>query len=180
MDIASRAARVAAVIFDVDGVLTDGTLWLDDAGREYKRFHTRDGHGIKLLDYCGIKTAVISGRGGRSVELRLQNLGIQRYFLGHTRKLGAFHQLCIDWALPPEAFAYVGDDLPDLPVMQAVGLAVAVADADPRVVAQAHYRTAASGGHGAAREVCELVLQARGLWQRALDAHFLPPDAAHG
>lgn len=171
-DVLERAARVRAVIFDVDGVLTDGALWLDEQGAEYKRFHVRDGHGIKLLGYNGFRIAVISGRGGPSTERRLRDLGVEHILLHQPRKLEPYTTLRAGWNLPGEQIAYVGDDLPDLPVMREVGLAVAVADAHPEVLAAAHYRTSARGGHGAARETCELLLQARGLWQKVLEDHF--------
>lgn len=169
-EVMRRAARIALLVLDVDGVLTDGRLLLGDDGVEYKSFHSRDGHGIKLLMAAGVQVAVISGRRSPAVEQRMAALGVTRVHLGDDRKRPVFDRLLGDLALDASRAAYVGDDLVDLPVMRACGLAVAVADADPRVAARAHWCTANAGGRGAVREVCELLLEARG----ALDAALAP------
>lgn len=160
--IRERAARIRLVIFDVDGVLTDGSLYLGDDGQEYKAFHSRDGHGMVLLQESGVRLAVITGRTSNVVRLRMASLGIEDVFQGYRDKLLAYEELKRRHGLADEEIAYVGDDLVDLPVMARVGLAIAVADADPRVRALAHWCTAAPGGRGAAREVCELILDAQG------------------
>jgi 3-deoxy-D-manno-octulosonate 8-phosphate phosphatase (KDO 8-P phosphatase) len=162
-DIHAKAAAIELVIFDVDGVLTDGRLFFDDAGREYKSFHVRDGYGIKALQNGGVRVGVISGRRSRAVELRMDSLGIAHVYLGQEDKLPAFEALREALDLKPEQIAHVGDDLPDLPILRRVGLAVAVADAHPSILPHCHWRTSLPGGHGAAREVCDLLLAARGL-----------------
>lgn len=161
-DILSKAAQIQLVIFDVDGVLTDGRLYLGNDGNEYKAFHIRDGQGIKMLLDSGVEIAIISGRHAASVERRMTDLGIRYAYLGVNDKLTAFNSLLARLGLIAEQVAYVGDDLIDLPVMTRVGLAIAVQDADPFVKQHAHWQTPNCGGHGAARDVCELLLEARG------------------
>ena len=161
-DILTKAAQIQLVIFDVDGVLTDGRLYLGNDGNELKAFHIRDGHGIKMLLESGVEIAIISGRHAASVERRLSDLGIRHAYLGVHDKLAAFHSLLARLGLTAEQVAYVGDDLIDLPVMTQVGLAIAVQDADPFVKQHAHWQTPSPGGRGAARDVCELLLEARG------------------
>jgi 3-deoxy-D-manno-octulosonate 8-phosphate phosphatase (KDO 8-P phosphatase) len=160
-EILRRAARVQLLIFDVDGVLTDGRLWLSNDGSELKAFHTRDGHGLKRLQEAGVTCAIISGRRSSAVERRMAELGIEHAFQGIEDKLAAYRSLLADLDLTPEQSGYVGDDVVDLPVMSQVGFAVAVADAYETVRAAAHWVTSKGGGHGAAREVCELILLAR-------------------
>ena len=161
-DILSKATLIQLVIFDVDGVLTDGRLYLGNDGNEFKAFHIRDGQGIKMLLDVGVEVAIISGRHSASVERRMSDLGIRHAYLGVQDKLAAFDDLRARLGLAPEQIAYIGDDLIDLPVMTRVGLAIAVRDADPFVRRHAHWRTPHRGGRGAARDVCELVLEARG------------------
>jgi 3-deoxy-D-manno-octulosonate 8-phosphate phosphatase (KDO 8-P phosphatase) len=161
-DVASKAAQIQLVIFDVDGVLTDGRLYLGNDGNEYKAFHIRDGHGIKMLLDAGVEVAIISGRCAASVERRMTDLGIRHAYLGVQDKLAAFDSLLVRLGLTAEQVAFVGDDLIDLPVMARVGLAIAVRDADPFVRQHAHWQTPSRGGRGAARDVCELLLEARG------------------
>ena len=161
-DVLDKAARIQLVIFDVDGVLTDGRLYLGNDGNEYKAFHIRDGHGIKMLLEAGVEVAIISGRRAASVERRMADLGIRHAWLGVQDKRAAFDSLLTQLGLTAEQTAFVGDDLIDLPVMSQVGLAIAVRDADPFVQRHAHWQTPSRGGRGAAREVCELLLEARG------------------
>ncbi len=161
-DLASKAARIELVIFDVDGVLTDGRLYLGNDGNEYKAFHIRDGYGIKMLLETGVDVAIISGRHAASVERRMMDLGIRHVALGVQDKLAAFNSLLARLDLTADQVAFVGDDLIDLPVMSRVGLAIAVQDADPFVKQHTHWQTPSPGGRGAAREVCELLLEARG------------------
>lgn len=169
-EIMERAARIELLALDVDGVLTDGRLFLGDNGVEYKAFFSRDGHGIKLLMAAGVEVAVITGRTSKVVADRMSALGVGRVHQGQDRKRPVFEAVLREIGLDAAHAAYVGDDLVDLPVMRACGLAVAVADADPRVRACAHWCTASPGGRGAVREVCELILAARG----ALDAALAP------
>ncbi len=161
-DLLTKAAQIELVIFDVDGVLTDGRLYLGNDGNEFKAFHIRDGHGIKMLLEGGVEVAIISGRHAASVERRLSDLGIRYAYLGVNDKLVVFHSLLARLGFAAEQVAYVGDDLIDLPVMTQVGLAIAVQDADPFVKQHAHWQTPSAGGRGAVRDVCELLLEARG------------------
>ena len=161
MDVKARAARVRLVIFDVDGVLTDGRLYYGASGEELKVFHVHDGQGIKRLQKAGVKVAVISGRDSAAVTRRMQDLGIEHVFQGDEDKLPILERLLKLLGLAPEHVACVGDDLPDLPLLKHAGLAIAVANARPELKAAAHHVTGAHGGRGAAREVCELILEAR-------------------
>lgn len=162
------AANIRLLVLDVDGVLTDGSLYLGDNGVEYKAFYSRDGHGIKLLMASGVQVAVITGRRSQVVADRMAALGVTHVHQGDDRKGPVFDALLKALALEPEQAAYVGDDLVDLPVMARCGLAIAVADADPRVIRAARLTTRCAGGRGAVREVCELILDAQGNLQAAL------------
>lgn len=162
----ARAVRLA--IFDVDGVLTDGSLYLTDGGEEIKAFNSRDGHGMKMLRESGVELAIITGRTSRSVELRAKNLGIELLFQGVSDKARAFAELLAARNLDATATAYMGDDVVDLPVMRHCGLAFTVPDAPLVVKQHADYVTRAGGGHGAAREVCELIMHAHGTLERQI------------
>jgi len=170
-DILDKAAQIRLVIFDVDGVLTDGSLYLGDDGQEYKAFYARDGLGMKMLQDTGVEIGVITGRTSQVVAHRMNSLGIQHVFQGRIEKLPAFEELCALLRLDTSQVAYVGDDVIDLPVLRRVGLAVAVADAHPLVIRHAHWHTPSPGGRGAARDVCELIMQAQNTWLTQL-AHF--------
>lgn len=161
-DILTRAARVRLVIFDVDGVLTDGGLHLDAHGNEHKVFHSRDGHGMKMLRETGVEIAIITGRSSPVVAHRMAGLGIEHVFQGQDDKRAAFDRLIAGLGVTPEQVAYVGDDVVDLPVMRRVGLAVAVQDAHDLVKKHAHWQTPSTGGRGAARDICELIMEAQG------------------
>ncbi len=161
-DILEKAAQVRLLIFDVDGVLTDGGLFIDTEGREHKVFHSRDGHGMKMLQSTGVEIAIISGRASPAVSHRMASLGIEHVYLGQQEKIPAFEEILARLALSPHQVAYVGDDVVDLPIMRRVGLAVAVQDAHHLVKRHAHWQTAHPGGHGAARDVCELIMEAQG------------------
>jgi 3-deoxy-D-manno-octulosonate 8-phosphate phosphatase (KDO 8-P phosphatase) len=165
-DILERAAPIRLVIFDVDGVLTDGSLFLGDDGQEYKAFNSRDGHGMVTLQTTGVALAVITGRSSEVVRIRMESLGVSHVYQGRRDKVPAFEDLRAHLGLAPEQIAYVGDDVVDLPVMRRVGLAIAVADAHPLVMEHAHWTTRLGGGRGAAREVCELIMQAQGNLER--------------
>ena len=162
MDLQARARAVRLAIFDVDGVMTDGTLYIGPQGESFKAFNILDGHGVKMLQSAGVATAIISGRASEAVAWRAKELAIAHVVQGASDKVAEFDRLLASLALAPEACAFVGDDLPDLPVMTRCGLAVAVANAADGVKAAAHYVTRASGGRGAVREFCELVLRAQG------------------
>lgn len=167
-----RALDVKLAIFDVDGVLTDGKLYFLADGSEFKTFNTLDGHGIKMLIASGVSTAIISGRKTPVVERRAQNLGIQHLYQGREDKLVVLDELLAKLQLSYAQVAYLGDDLPDLPVMRRVGLGMAVASADRFVRDNAHGVTLARGGEGAAREFCELILHAQGNLDHAQAAYL--------
>lgn len=167
-----RAKAVRLAIFDVDGVLTDGRLYFLADGSEFKTFNTLDGHGIKMLIASGVQTAIISGRSSPVVERRAANLGIQHLIQGREDKLVVLEQLLGELGLGYEEVAYLGDDLPDLPVIRRVGLGMAVASADAFVRQHAHGITSAAGGAGAAREFCELIMRAQGTLEQAQAAYL--------
>ncbi len=170
-DILERASRTRLVIFDVDGVLTDGSLYLGDDGQEYKAFHSRDGHGIAMLRRTAVQIAVITGRRSQVVEHRMADLGVRHVYQGRRDKLPAFAELLEALGTDAEHTAYVGDDVVDLPVMVRVGLAIAVQDAHPLVKRHAHWITASPGGRGAAREVCELLMEGHGILEQTLASY---------
>ena len=161
-EIGLRAAAIELIVLDVDGVLTEGAVtYLDECG-EIKQFHVRDGHGLVMLRDSGVALAVITGRDSSVVAHRMAELGVRYLYQGRRDKLAALQDLCVESGIAPVHICYVGDDLPDIPVLRAVGLSIAVADAHPAVVAVAHFRTQAAGGLGAAREVAELIMIAQG------------------
>ena len=161
-DVRARAQAIRLAIFDVDGVLTDGTLWIGPEGEAFKAFNILDGHGVKMLHSAGIATAILSGRESAAVARRAAELSIAHVIQGAEDKLAELERLAARLGIPFEQCAFVGDDLPDLAVMTRCGFAVAVANAAETVKASAHYVTRAAGGHGAVREFCDLVLAARG------------------
>jgi 3-deoxy-D-manno-octulosonate 8-phosphate phosphatase (KDO 8-P phosphatase) len=170
--IKEKAKNLKLLILDVDGVLTDGRLFFDNEGNEYKCFHARDGHGIKLLRQTGVEVAVISGRQSQSVALRMKMLGVENVYQGYEDKRGALADVLEKCGVAPEQAAYIGDDLLDLPVMGAVGLAIAVNDANFAVKDRADWCTSLPGGLGAVREVCDLIMQAQGHFDSVLN-HYL-------
>jgi len=161
-DILEKAKQIELVILDVDGVLTDGGLFLGDDGQQYKCFNSKDGHGMRMLQDSGVRIAILTGRVSNVVRLRMEELGIDLVMQGHRAKLPAYEELLQQTGYLPEQIAYVGDDVVDLPVMTRVGLAVAVADAHELVRRHAHWTTSLGGGRGAVREVCELLMEAHG------------------
>jgi len=167
-----KAKKLKLLILDVDGVLTDGKLFFDNQGNEYKSFHARDGHGIKLLRQTGVEVAVISGRKSNSVALRMKNLGIEHVYQGYENKQAAFYEILKKTGITPEQAAHVGDDLLDLPIMTRAGLAIAVADANFAVKQRADWCTTLAGGHGAVREVCDFIMQAQGHFDEILNAYL--------
>lgn len=171
-DILEKAKKIKLVVFDVDGVLTDGRIIIGDDGQEYKAFNSRDGHGMKLLQYTGVEIAIITGRTSKTVEHRMNGLGINHVYQGKRIKLPVFEELIEELGLSPDECAYVGDDWVDLAIMSRVGLAVAVQDADNVVKKHAHWITPSRGGMGAAREVCELIMEGQGNLQDQIERHF--------
>jgi 3-deoxy-D-manno-octulosonate 8-phosphate phosphatase (KDO 8-P phosphatase) len=158
----TAAADIALVIFDVDGVLTDGRLLFGPDGETLKSFHVRDGHGIRMLIAAGIRVAVISGRRSTAVTVRMRELGVTDVAQGVNDKSRALNELLTRTGIEPRHAACLVDDTPDLELMAAVGLPAAVADAHPKVLAAASHVTRACGGQGAAREFCDWLLAARG------------------
>lgn len=169
---AERAKRISTIVFDVDGVLTDGGMMIDSAGGETKRFHVKDGTGIKYLQRSGLVVAIISGRESAAVRLRAGELGIEHVYLGYKVKLEAYDELKRALSVSDAEIAYMGDDLPDVPVMRISGLAVTVADACAEVRGIAHLVTDAAGGYGAAREFAEWFLKSTGRWESILRRYF--------
>ncbi|MGL5948098.1 MAG: 3-deoxy-manno-octulosonate-8-phosphatase KdsC [Aeromonas sp.] len=157
-----RARQIKLLVCDVDGVLSNGLIYLGNTGEELKTFCTRDGAGMRALLKAGIELAVITGRNSTIVSDRMQSLGVRFVLQGVDKKLPAFHGLLAELGLSAAQAAYIGDDTIDLPVMQACGLGVAVNDAHPLVRQRAHLVTTLAGGFGAVREVCDLILQAQG------------------
>jgi 3-deoxy-D-manno-octulosonate 8-phosphate phosphatase (KDO 8-P phosphatase) len=157
----SIAAGVKLLVLDVDGVLTDGRLWFGPEGEVLKAFHVRDGHGIKLLREAGVEIAIISGRQSPAVTTRMRELGVTEVVQGVAAKRAALDALLARRGVAAADAACLVDDLPDLPMMRAVGLPAAVADADPAVLAAARHVTALPGGHGAVREFCDWLLSTR-------------------
>jgi 3-deoxy-D-manno-octulosonate 8-phosphate phosphatase (KDO 8-P phosphatase) len=171
-NIIEKAKKIRLLIFDVDGVLTDGILYIADDGQEQRAFNARDGLGMRLLRASGVEIAIISGKTSLAVTHRMRTLGIQHVYQGQLNKVEALNNLCQQLQLPLEEIAYVGDDVNDLPVMTKVGLAIAVADAHPTTVNCAHWQTQAKGGHGAAREVCDFIMQAQGTLNDEVKRQF--------
>jgi 3-deoxy-D-manno-octulosonate 8-phosphate phosphatase (KDO 8-P phosphatase) len=157
----TRASRIRLMIFDVDGVLTDGGLWYGDQGEALKRFHVLDGHGLKMLDSSGIGVALMTARDGPIVAWRGAELGITHIKLGVRDKGRALIELANELGIAKESVGYMGDDVIDLPAMQQAGLAVTVPNAPAYIAQNAHWTTSRSGGHGAVRECCDMILAAQ-------------------
>lgn len=164
MELRERAAGIKLIVFDVDGVLTDGKIIIGTSGELFKSFDAHDGLGISLLRLAGIKTAVITGRNSQIVSLRSVELKIDEVYQGATNKLEALRDLQKKYAVDLNEIAYVGDDLMDIPVLESVGLACAVNNAVKEVKEAAHYIATKGGGNGAVRQIAELILTAKGKW----------------
>ena len=164
MTLAERCSHIDLLLLDVDGVLTGGEIIYSDDGREWKQFHVRDGSALKFWHLAGKRAAILSGRTSQIVEVRAKEVGIALVMQGAGDKLAAFRELLERTGVHPQRVCYIGDDLPDLPVLGHCGLAIAVADACPEVMAAAHYVTRAAGGRGAVREAVELILRSQGHW----------------
>ena len=167
-----RAQDVRVVFFDVDGVLTDGGLYFSEAGESLKRFHTLDGHGIKMLQNSGVQTAIITGRDAPSVGIRVKQLGIGYYYKGIHDKKAAYAELRATAGVEEHECAFIGDDVVDLPVMIRCGLPVAVPEANEFTLQHAAYVTRRSAGQGAVRELCELIMRSQGTLQTALNEYL--------
>jgi 3-deoxy-D-manno-octulosonate 8-phosphate phosphatase (KDO 8-P phosphatase) len=167
-EVDSRARRIKLLLMDCDGVLTDGRLELLENGDEQKTFHARDGQGISLFHRAGLKTGIISGRTSSAVERRAQDLGMSYVRQDAKDKIKALDEIMAEAEVSIDECAYIGDDLADIPVMLRVQLAVAVADAVVETKQAAHYVTELGGGHGAVREVTDLILKAQGRWNELM------------
>jgi 3-deoxy-D-manno-octulosonate 8-phosphate phosphatase (KDO 8-P phosphatase) len=169
MTLQERCAGIRLLALDVDGVLTDGGIVYGSDGSEQKTFHVRDGSGLKLWAQAGKQAAIITGRSSPIVEVRAQELDIGFVYQGASDKRQAFQNLLDAAGARPDSVCYVGDDVPDLPLLRLCRLAVAVADACTEVRAEAHYITRAAGGRGAVRETIELILRCQGVWQEVVE-----------
>ncbi len=167
-----KAKSIKLIIFDVDGVLTDGSLFFGDDGLEYKAFNSQDGHGMKMLQNSGVDIAIITGRKSEVVTHRMNNLGVKHVYQGQTEKLPAYKKLTSKLKVYPEEVAYVGDDVVDLPIMIRVGLAITVQDGHELVKKHAHWVCQKPAGKGAAREVCELIMQAQDNLEAMLEEYL--------
>ncbi|MCX7156104.1 MAG: phenylphosphate carboxylase subunit delta [Rhodocyclales bacterium] len=165
---ASKAAGIVLMGFDVDGVLTDGTLYFSSQGDEMKAFSSLDGHGLKMLQRAGVEVVIISGRSSRALELRARNLGIEELHMGVTDKRALLAGLATQRGIELAQAGYMGDDVVDLPVLRACGFSATVADAHGEVVSRVDYVATRGGGRGAVREVCDLILRAQGKWDTAM------------
>ncbi len=165
-----KIARIRVLALDVDGVLTGGKIIYDNEGGETKCFDVKDGYGLLLVKKAGLRTAIISGRTSRAVERRAQDLRIDRLYQNAWPKTAFYQEMLKDFGVTDAEVCFIGDDLLDVPVLRRVGFAVAVADAVEEVKAAADYVTTRRGGEGAVRELAELILKTRGLWERVLDA----------
>lgn len=171
-ELLEKATQIKCLICDVDGVLTDGLLHIDNHGNELKSFNVQDGMGLKLLMAAGIEVAVITTARNAVVDHRMKQLGITHYFKGQVDKRKAYQELKKILGLDDVQFAYIGDDLPDLPLIKQVGLGVTVANAVPQVKEFAYWQTEKKGGRGAVRELCDLILNAQGKADMALNGYL--------
>ncbi len=165
-NIAKIARKIKLLILDVDGVLTDGSITLDNKGNEYKSFHVRDGHGIKMLLRAGIEVAILTGRESKVVERRASELGIKEVYQKCFDKTAVYHALTEKFSLLDTEVAYMGDDVVDVPVMKKVGMPVTVADAAGGMGKYSLFITKNGGGRGAVREVTDLILSSKGLMEK--------------
>jgi 3-deoxy-D-manno-octulosonate 8-phosphate phosphatase (KDO 8-P phosphatase) len=171
-EVAERARRLRLMVFDVDGVLTDGTLWYGREGEALKGFHAFDGHGIRMLAASGVACALLSGRSSAAVSARAAELQIQDVLQGIEDKLAACKTLLEKKGLKFEQTGFMGDELVDLPVLTRCGFAAAPPEAPEAVRSRVHYVAAAPAGRGAAREVCEVVMRAQGTLERAIQGYL--------
>ena len=171
-EVLNRAKVIKLVVFDVDGVMTDGGLTIGDDGQEYKTFNSQDGLGMKLLKASGVQLAIITGRTSNIVKQRSDSIGIAHFYQGIDDKLAVFNELVAKLNITPQHAAFMGDDVVDVPPMLRCGLAVSVPAAPSIVQARAHYVTKKHGGHGAVRELCELIMHAQGSFEAQMAPFF--------
>ncbi len=173
-NVKQRANKIRLALFDVDGVLTDGKIHINEYGHEIKTFNTQDGHGIRLLQHYGIQVGVITGRSSKALEHRMHDLDIEHVYQGSIDKNAVYQELLKNLNLSAEQTSFVGDDIVDLQIMSQCGLSIAVANAHDFVKQHADWQTSRSGGDGAVREVCELLLSSQGLLEKALQYNLRP------
>lgn len=173
-DLLKKARNIKLLLLDVDGVLTDNKLFYGDNGVEYKSFHTRDGHGMVMLQKSGIEIGIITGRKSELVKRRMQDLKVAHLYQGVPDKLPTFLSLVEKLGLELEEIAYMGDDILDLPILTRAGLSSTVANADPEVLSRVDFISQYKGGEGAVRELCELILKSQDLWQQHMDFYLRP------
>lgn len=164
--------QIRMLLLDVDGVLTDGLVYYLNEEKEARAFHIHDGMGLKMLQQAGIKIGIISGKQSKGLERRIKELNIVDYYLGSEDKLPAYLALKTKYQFQDHEFAYMGDDLPDLPILKRVGFAVTVAQAPEFIKAQAQYVTKLKGGNGAVREITDMILQAQDHYQKIIDSYI--------
>lgn len=167
--ILQKASSISLLLMDVDGVLTDGRIIYDSDGKELKFFHVRDGHGLKLILRYGVKTGIITGRSSNIVNKRAAELGIEYVYQNAKNKKDVIEQILLEQKLLPEQVAYIGDDIVDIPVFRRVGFRITVPDAPYEVRQEVDYVTLNYAGKGAVREVCEIILKAKGFWQQVIE-----------
>jgi len=168
-EIIRRIMPITTLLLDVDGVLTDGSIVYSGSGDEIKSFNAKDGLGLRLLMDAGITVGIVTGRRSQALQKRCDNLGITLVFDGVTDKKQVLERLILEKGLSSDTIAFAGDDLPDIRIMKSVGFPIAVADAAPLVKETALYVTSSPGGHGAVREICELILKTKGLWDTIME-----------
>ncbi|MDH5632013.1 MAG: 3-deoxy-manno-octulosonate-8-phosphatase KdsC [Gammaproteobacteria bacterium] len=171
-EVLERASKVRLVLFDVDGVMTDSSLFIGDDGQEYKAFNSKDGHGIKMMQRTGIDAGIITGRTSEVVRHRVRDLGIKHVFQGCADKLPVYEQLIKDLGISADQTAFVGDDVVDLPIMLRAGLAICVADGHALVKQHSHWVTPTNGGRGAVREVTEMMMFAHGKYSSTMEQYL--------
>ena len=169
-EILNKAKKIKLLVCDVDGVFSDGRIYLGNDGEELKAFHTKDGFGIKALGSSGVDVAIITGRKSQIVTTRMQALNVHHIIQGEENKLPALRALAKQQQIKLNEIAYIGDDVPDLSCIEAVGLGIAVSDAHPSILAAANYTTFIRGGFGAVREICDLIMQCQGSLTQAKGA----------
>ena len=171
-ELSGIAKKIKLLILDVDGVLTDGSIILDNEGNEFKAFHVRDGHGIKMLEKAGIRVAIITGRYSKVVERRAHELGITEVYQRCHIKSVAYENLIEKMGITDTEVAYIGDDIVDIPILRRVALPIAVADAAEEAKAESLFVTQNRGGRGAVREVCDLLLKSSDKWKEIMDEYY--------
>ena len=168
----AKLAKIKLLLLDVDGIMTDGRIIYDNQGNEQKAFDVKDGHGLKLIQRAGIKVGIITGRQSEVVSRRAAELGIDILYQKALTKLDPYREILTAEALSDKQVAYMGEDVVDLPILRRVGFSATVADAVPDVLPLVDYVTKRSGGRGAVREVCDLLLKASGQWERLTERYF--------